>query len=127
MIRAMLITLAAFAAISAADAQQSGIERQQLLQRDGPGDFQTLVVMLQFAPAAREVRHTHPGAVAGYVLDGTLTLEHEGRPTTKYNAGQAFYVEPGKVHLAINETNAPLKFLATLVVEKGKPPSSPAP
>ena len=127
MIRTFLITLAAFLAISAAKAQQSGIERQQLLQQDGPGDYQTLVVMLQFTPGARETKHTHPGAVAGYVLDGTLTLEHEGRPTTKYNAGQAFYVEAGKVHLAIKETNAPLKFLTTLVVEKGKPPSSPAP
>jgi hypothetical protein len=78
MIRTMLITLAAFAAISAANAQQSGIERQQLLQQDGPGDFQTLVVMLQFVPGAREARHTHPGAVAGYVLDGTLTGAREG-------------------------------------------------
>jgi hypothetical protein len=39
----------------------------------------------------------------------------------------AFYVEAGKVHVGVNDATVPLKFLATLVVEKGKPPSTPAP
>jgi hypothetical protein len=34
-------------------------------------------------------------------------------------------VEPGKVHLGINSSDTPVKFVVTLVVEKGKPPSSP--
>jgi quercetin dioxygenase-like cupin family protein len=58
-------------------------------------------------------------------LEGTLTLEHEGRSTTSYRAGDVFYVEPGKVHLGINSSDTPVKFVVTLVVEKGKPPSSP--
>jgi quercetin dioxygenase-like cupin family protein len=77
-------------------------------------------------PRRARVKHTHPGPLAGYVLEGILTLEHEGRPTATYKAGEAFFVEPGKVHVGINPTDAPLKFIATLVVEKGKPPSSPA-
>jgi quercetin dioxygenase-like cupin family protein len=82
---------------------------------------------LEFAPGAREVRHTHPGPLSGYVLEGTLTLEHEGRPTTAYKAGEAFYVDAGKIHVGINDSTAPLKFLATLVVEKGKPAVTPVP
>ena len=50
-------------------------------------------------------------------FEGTLTLEHEGRPTTTSKAGEAFYVDPGKIHVGSNGTGAPLKFLATLVVE----------
>jgi quercetin dioxygenase-like cupin family protein len=108
-------------------AQQARIERKTLLQKEGPPGYQTIVNVLEFAPGAREVRHTHPGALSGYVLEGTLTLEHEGRPTTAYKAGEAFYVDPGKIHVGMNDGAAPLKFIATLVVEKDKPASSPAP
>ena len=96
-------------------------------RKKGPPGYQTIVNVLEFAPGAREVRHTHPGALSGYVLEGTLTLEHEGRPTTAYKAGEAFYVDPGKIHVGMNDGAAPLKFIATLVVEKDKPASSPAP
>jgi len=111
-----------------AHAQQpTGIQRKSLLQQDGPPGYQTIVNLLEFAPGAREVRHTHPGPLSGYVLEGTLTLEHEGRPVTAYKAGEAFYVDAGKIHVGHNDSAAPLKFIATLVVEKGKPPVSPAP
>jgi quercetin dioxygenase-like cupin family protein len=69
----------------------------------------------------------HPsGPLSGYVLEGMLTLEHEGRPVTTYKGGDAFYADAGKVHVGINDSAVPLKFLATLVVEKGKPPVSQA-
>ena len=34
---------------------------------------------------------------------------------------------PARIHVGINDSPAPLKFIATLVVEKGKPPSTPVP
>jgi len=108
-------------------AQQPGIQRKSLLQQDGPPGYQTIINILEFAPGAREARHTHPGPLSGYVLEGTLTLEHEGRPVTTYKAGEAFYVDAGKVHFGINDSSAPLKFIATLVVDKSKPAASPAP
>jgi quercetin dioxygenase-like cupin family protein len=110
-----------------AHAQQPAIQRKTLLQHEGPPDYQAVVNLIEFAPGARETPHTHPGTLSGYVLEGTLTLEHEGRPTTTYNAGEAFHVEAGKIHVGSNETAAPAKLIATLVVEKGKPQSSPAP
>jgi quercetin dioxygenase-like cupin family protein len=61
------------------------------------------------------------------VLEGTLVLEHEGRPPATYKSGEAFLIEAGKVHQGINKTDAPVKVVATLTVEKGKPPISPAP
>ena len=125
MVRMLLIGAMLLATGARVCAQEAGVQRKILLTEDGPPGFQTIVNALEFAPGAREVRHTHPGPLNGYVLEGTLVLEYEGRSTASYKAGEAFYVEPGKVHLGINSSDAPVKFIATLVVEKGKPPSSP--
>jgi hypothetical protein len=57
-------------------------------------------------------------------LEGTLTLEHAGRATATYKADQSFYVEAGKIHQ--DSGDMPVKLTATLVVEKGKPPSEPS-
>ena len=42
----------------------------------------SLARVVGFAPGAREVRHTRPGLLSGYILEGTLNLEHEGRAAT---------------------------------------------
>jgi quercetin dioxygenase-like cupin family protein len=110
-----------------AQAQQLGIQRKTLLQQDGPAGYQTFVNLLEFAPGAREVRHVHPGVLAGYVLEGALTLEREGLPPAIYKAGDAFSIDAGRVHVGINDSAAPVRLVVTLTVEKGKPPSSPAP
>ena len=43
-----------------------------------------------------------------------------------YKAGDSFYIEPGKIHEGINNGTSPVKAVATFVVEKGKPLTSPA-
>ena len=106
---------------------EPGIERKLVLQQEGPPGQQTVVNVLQFAPGSREDRHTHPGPLAGYVLEGAFTLETEGQATVTYNAGDSFYVEAGKAHRGANQASVPLKLLATLFVEKGKPLLSPSP
>ena len=99
-----------------------------MLQQDLHIPGQLLVMQLVEIPAGvREVRHTHPGVLSIYVMDGTLTLEHEGRPTTIYKTGDAFYVEANKIHYGINASAAPVKLLTTLIAEKGKPLNTPAP
>jgi len=54
-------------------------------------------------------------------MEGTLTLDHDGRPTAAYKAGETFYVDAGKVHEGINRGNAPVRAIASFVIEKGKP------
>jgi quercetin dioxygenase-like cupin family protein len=107
---------------------QSEIQRKSLLQQDStiPG-YQAIMNIVEIPAGAREVRHTHPGPLAGYILEGILVLEHEGRPTATYKAGDGFLVEAGKIHQGINMGNVPVKILATLMVEKGKPATAPAP
>ena len=56
-----------------------------------------------------------------------LTLDYEGNPTMTYKAGDSFFIEAGKIHEGINKGTSPVKALATFVVEKGKPVTSPAP
>ena len=56
-----------------------------------------------------------------------MGLETEGRPRTTYKPGDSFYVDAGKIHQGINTGSTPVKIVATLVAEKGKPLSTPAP
>jgi quercetin dioxygenase-like cupin family protein len=110
-----------------AQAQQQ-IQRKVLLQQDlnFPG-LQMVTTLVEIPVGVREVRHTHPGVLGVYVLEGTITVEHEGRPPTTYKSGDSLHVDAGKVHLGINAGDVPVKLVATLVAEKGKPLNTPAP
>jgi quercetin dioxygenase-like cupin family protein len=103
------------------------IQRKVLLQQDGPPGYQTVLTSVEIPVGVSEIRHTHPGMLVVYVLEGTLALETEGRPRTTYKPGDSFYVDAGKVHQGINTGSVPVKIAATLVAEKGKPLSTPAP
>jgi uncharacterized cupin superfamily protein len=68
-------------------------------------------------PGVSEIKHTHPGPLSVYVLEGTLTLEHEGRPTATYKPGEAVLIEAGKIHRGINSGDVPVKIVASLISE----------
>jgi quercetin dioxygenase-like cupin family protein len=127
------LTLLLFVVLLAADwtadaQQQSTIQRKSLLRQDStiPG-YELIMNVVEIPAGVSEIRHTHPGPLVGYVLEGTAILGHEGRPTATYKPGEAFLVEAGKIHQGINTGNASAKILAVLMVEKGKPTTSPAP
>ena len=109
-------------------AQQPNVQRKIFLTRDLaiPG-YQAVMGMVEIPPGGREGRHTHPGAVVVYIQEGVLTFDYEGNPTMTYKAGDSFFIEAGKIHEGINKGTSPVKALATFVVEKGKPVTSPAP
>src|SRR5262249_53888922 len=130
-----LITAVAVAGVSVvgwallpATAQQPTVQRKVLITQDLPiPGYQSVMASVELPVGGREGRHTHPGAGFAYVLEGSITLEHEGRQTMTYKAGDAVYIEANKVHEGINAGSAPVKLVATFVVEKGKPLASPAP
>ena len=108
-------------------AQQPTIQRKVLLMQDLPiPGYQAVMAAVEIPAGGREGRHTHPGAVVVYIQEGTITFDHEGKPTMTYKAGDSFYIEPGKIHEGINNGTSPVKAVATFVVEKGKPLTSPA-
>jgi len=113
------ITLAAHAVLS---AQQPAVQRKVLQQHDLtiPG-YQAVLVSVEIPVGGREGRHTHPGSALVLVQQGELTLDYAGKPTVTYKVGESFFVEPGKVHEGINRGTAPVKAVATFIVERGKP------
>jgi quercetin dioxygenase-like cupin family protein len=118
---ATLCSLALFVSTPAV-AQQPSVTRKILLRQDSaiPG-YEEVLVAVEIPVGGREGRHTHPGSVLIYVQEGTLTFDYEGKPTATYNPGDAFYVEPDKIHEGINNGKTPVKVLATFVLRKGVP------
>ncbi len=85
-----------------------------------------VMAQVEIPPGGREGRHTHPAEVFGYVVEGTITLEVEGRPPATLKAGESIFIEAGKVHEGINRSDAPVKLVAVFVTEKGKPMTTQA-
>jgi quercetin dioxygenase-like cupin family protein len=106
---------------------QEGIKRTDLQTHDLsiPGR-EVVRQMVELQPGAVVARHTHPGEEVSVMLEGELVLEIAGKPSATLKAGQAFTVPMGAVHGVKNTGSAPVKLLATYIVEKGKPLRSPA-
>lgn len=113
---------------SGSTAQQApGPTRTVLLRHDTTlPDHEAVLLRAEIPAGGREGRHTHPGLLLGYIEQGTLTLDYEGKPSAMYKAGESFFVEAGKVHEGINTGNVAVKVLATLVVKKGAALTTPA-
>ena len=110
---------------TAVGAQQPNVERKVLLQRDTtvPG-YENVLVAVTIPAAGREGRHTHPGTLLVHVLEGAITLDHDGRPRTTYKTGETLHIEAGKVHEGMNLGTTAARGIASFVVEKGKPLTS---
>ena len=108
--------------------QTPTVQRKGLLQQDFevPG-YQVLLIEATLPVGGREGKHTHPGTMVGYILEGTMDLEVEGKPTQILKGGDSAMVEGGKVHEGINRGRVPIKALVTFIVEKGKPLTRPHP
>ena len=115
-------------AIAPSAPSQVGLERKILIRQDLPiPGYETVLVEVTIAVGGREGRHSHPGTLVGYILEGELTLESDGQPTNIIKSGESILIEPGRVHEGINKGNRPVKALVTFILEKGKPLSIPAP
>ena len=75
-------------------AQQPGIKRTILLRTDEPGSqtHEAVMGVAEIAPGAMAGKHRHPGIEIGYILEGSVTLEHEGEPAKQLKAGYAFKI-----------------------------------
>lgn len=129
MVTLVFAGLLALSAVPILQAQQVGdIKRNVLTKQDlssVPG-HEGVIARVELAPGAREARHTHPGELFGYVEEGTVVINVEGKPPVTVKAGEVFFVPAEAVHWVENMGKMPSKVLAAFVVEKGKPLSSPA-
>jgi len=121
----MLISVAILAA-GALAAQQTAFKRTILQQSDisVPGR-EAITGVGEFQPGAVAGRHTHAGEEIGYILEGTVVVEIEGKPPVTLGPGKTFIIPAGAIHNARNTGNGIAKVLATYIVEKGKPLATP--
>lgn len=81
-----------------------------------------LVLTAAFKPGDKTVFHTHRFPVTVYVLEGTFTLELEGRPPLTVKAGES-YVEPPNVKMTgyNRSTTESLRVVIFYVGDPGTP------
>ena len=103
-------------------AQQSGFKRTVIQQGDlSIAGHEAVTAVAEFQPGATVGRHTHPGEEVGYILEGTIVLEQDGKPAVTLGPGRTFFIPAGTVHNATNRGAASARVLANYIVEKGKP------
>lgn len=124
----VVLTITAGSLAAGLYAQQAAFKRTVLQQADisAPGR-EVVTAMVEFQPGGSPGRHTHPGEEVGYVVDGSILLEQEGKPSATLKAGQAFLIPAGTVHNATNNNTGVTRLVANYIVEKGKPLATPAP
>ena len=106
-------------------AQQEGIKRTMLQTIDNPASdkHQAVMGLAELAPGASSGKHRHYGVELGYVVEGTVIVEHDGRAPVTLQPGQSF--KNDGPHNAKNGGTTPAKILAVYLVEKGKPLAEP--
>jgi quercetin dioxygenase-like cupin family protein len=118
-----LLTAALDRTALAQDTAQNGMKRTILKRITDPGNpkYEIVLGISELAPGAVSGKHRHPGVEVGYVIEGALTVDHDGGPTTTTKAGEALSNENNAVHNAHNLGKTPIKTVAVWVVEKDKP------
>ncbi|MFO1399803.1 MAG: cupin domain-containing protein [Steroidobacteraceae bacterium] len=112
---------------AAAPAAVAAPRRTILGRNDVPGANQEVVYALVEVPAHADVaRHTHPGTVFGYLLEGDYTMVIDGQPPRTLQPGEWLQVPAGVPH-AEHSGERPARLLAIFTVEKGRPLTTPAP
>lgn len=100
---------------------QSKLEAVRL---DGLFDLQSQV--LEFAPTAATVWHTHPAPTLVTVLEGQILLRGQG-PERSYQPAESWIDPPGVVHQAANTSQSTSRIFAALIVPKGAQAATPQP
>jgi len=109
-------------ALYAAQVQQPGIKRTDLLRQDLSVPGREIVqVRVDFAPGVEFGKHSHPGEEIAYVLEGSLEYQVEDKPPLTLKAGEGLFIPAGTIHSAKNVGSGNGAELATYIVEKGKP------
>ncbi len=124
-----LLVAAAFAtsfAVPPASAQElakPNLLLKEVVQGMPKGDRQEVrVLTATIQPGGKTPFHTHRYPVTVYILDGTFTLEMEGRPPTVLKAGDS-YVEPPNVKMTgyNKSANEPMRVVIFYVSEPDTP------
>lgn len=127
------LALALWFMASVSIAQEQGVAKPELVLRQlirGMPKNETQEVRIMtasFKPGDRTVFHTHRFPVAVYILDGTFTLELQGRSPTAVKAGEGFLEPPNVKMIGFNQSSTePLRLVIFYVSDPGTPFLDPA-
>ena len=82
---------------------------------------EVVLVLREMPPGKESGKHSQSGTEVAYVLEGSMTLEVQGKSPVTLKAGDSFQTGPRQVHNVRNASaTAPGKALVFYVVEKGK-------
>jgi quercetin dioxygenase-like cupin family protein len=95
---------------------------KQLSRLDGD-HLKVTLVEVNYGAGEASTPHSHPCAVIGYVVEGTIRSQVQGEPEMTYQAGESFCEAPNRVHLVSANASAtqPAKLLAYLICDHDTP------
>ncbi len=136
MVLVLALTLAVGIAIGVAGnqllaqyAQQpEPVKRNLLFKTDLAGieGKEGQILLVELPPGASTGTHYHPGHEFGYLMEGSLTFDVEGKSPGVVNKGDTVYFAPKQVHNVKNASKtAPAKALVFAIAVKGEPPTVP--
>jgi quercetin dioxygenase-like cupin family protein len=87
------------------------------------------LVEVNYGPGESSTPHSHPCAVIGYVVQGSIRTQVKGQPEAIFNIGDSFYEAPNGVHLvsANASQTEPASFIAFFVCDHAVPLSVDVP
>jgi quercetin dioxygenase-like cupin family protein len=110
-----------------APLQPSPVKRTPLGKVDVPGsNYEVVFGITELAAGLKSGRHSHPGPLIAYVVEGEFWYHVDGQPEKIYKVGESLQLPDGAVHSEGAAGSAPVKVMAVFVVEKGKPLVKPA-
>jgi quercetin dioxygenase-like cupin family protein len=83
-----------------------------------PALFDTIQMVLDFAPGAWTPPHSHGGETLILVQEGQMTLR-QGDTETTYGPGESWREMPGAIHAAGNTTTERARVFVTFLLPKG--------
>jgi quercetin dioxygenase-like cupin family protein len=106
-----------------------GYSSKPLLTAPISGDEsrEMIAVSVQIEPGGYSPEHIHPGDCIGTVMEGTVDVLEEGKAVRRVGPGNAVLHARDSVLQYRNSSDATVRILNLLVVEKGKPRALPPP
>jgi quercetin dioxygenase-like cupin family protein len=117
---------------AAADAQQapvqpSPVKRTPLGKVEVPGsNYEVIFGITELAGGFKSGRHSHPGPLLAYVVEGEFWYLVDGQPEKIYKVGDTIQLPHSAIHNEGSAGSNPVKVMVVFVAEKGKPLVQPA-
>ena len=113
--------------IAGRGAQQPAAKWKELQRHEIPGTpLEGVTTVIEIPTGGVSARHSHPGEDFGYVIEGTIVLQVDGKTPVTLRAGDVFLTERGRIHNARNIGPTIARAVDTYVIDKGKPGIIPA-